>query len=322
MHVFPNDKVYIGITSCKVEKRFGKNGLHYLHKTKNGEYMQPKIARAIVKYGWENISHEILYENLSKEEAENFEKQLIVKYNSIKNGYNIQKGGHVHSVSEETKQKISTSLKGKFTGEKHHLYGTHLSDEHKRKISEANKGKIMSRESIEKTRAANIGRIHTEEARKHMSQAHIGILSGERHPMFGKTHTEEAREKIRQANLGKIMSDETKQKLRDANSGQKSPMYGRFGKNHPAYGCKRSDEERKRLSEIAKQRIGVLSNKAKKVNQYTKDGQFIKTWDYIKQAAEELCINAAHISACCRGVENRKTAGGFKWAYYNEQFTQ
>lgn len=142
-----------------------------------------------------------------------------------------------------------------------------------------------------------------EEVRTNLSKIQKKTMRGTEHSMYGKHHTEE-----------------TKQKLRVLNSGKNNPMYGKCGKEHPMYGHKFSDEERKRMSQIGKQRIGVLSNRARKVNQYTKDGQFVKTWDYIKQVAEELHINAAYITKCCRG--KGKTAGGFKWAYYNEQLTQ
>ena len=46
-------------------------------------------------------------------------------------------------VLEEKKPKKTTKkkIKDKVSGEKHHAYGKHLSEEHKRKISLANKGK-------------------------------------------------------------------------------------------------------------------------------------------------------------------------------------
>lgn len=72
--------------------------------------------RAIQKYGWNTFRHEILYTNLSKEEACNIEKFLIRKYKttSKKYGYNIGLGGEGSaSVSEATKKKISESNKGK-----------------------------------------------------------------------------------------------------------------------------------------------------------------------------------------------------------------
>jgi hypothetical protein len=37
----------------------------------------------------ENFTHEILYENLNKEAANKIERDLIRKYDSINNGYNI-----------------------------------------------------------------------------------------------------------------------------------------------------------------------------------------------------------------------------------------
>lgn len=54
-----------------------------------------------------------------------------------------------------------------------------------------------------------------------------------------------------------------------------------------------------------------------KVNQYDLNGNFIKTWDSAKNAESNLKINCSHITHCCR--KQRKTAGGFKWAYYNEK---
>ena len=67
-----NGKRYIGITSNNVEVRW-KNGHGYSEKL--------PIGRAIRKYGWDNFSHKILYENLSETEAKRIEvnrkRQLI-----------------------------------------------------------------------------------------------------------------------------------------------------------------------------------------------------------------------------------------------------
>lgn len=104
MHICPNDKKYIGITKQKPEYRW-VNGKGY----KTNIY----FYRAINKYGWENINHKILYENLVKEEAEQKEIELIKHYktNKRKYGYNIENGGHANCVSEETKKKISNTMK-------------------------------------------------------------------------------------------------------------------------------------------------------------------------------------------------------------------
>lgn len=42
----------------------------------------PHFFRAIVKYGWDNFEHEILFEGLSEDEAYEKEKELIRKHKS------------------------------------------------------------------------------------------------------------------------------------------------------------------------------------------------------------------------------------------------
>ncbi len=142
-----NGKVYIGITNQKpIHNRWRKNGIGYRECI--------KFYNAIKKYGWDNFKHIVLFENLTKEEAEDKEIELISKYKSNQNkyGYNIANGGnHQGTVSEETKKKISKSLKGRtFTaehkrkmseaqlGEKNHRYGKITSAEIKEKISIGN----------------------------------------------------------------------------------------------------------------------------------------------------------------------------------------
>ena len=82
-HTFPNGKRYIGITN-NAENRW-RNGNGYKH--------QKKIWNAIVKYGWDNIRHEILIDGITKEKAQELEKKLIAEFDSIKNGYNVSSGG-------------------------------------------------------------------------------------------------------------------------------------------------------------------------------------------------------------------------------------
>lgn len=80
-----NGKKYVGQSSNIVE-RWRNGGKNY--------FSSIKFFRAIQKYGWENFTHEILYENLNKEAANKIERDLIRKYDSINNGYNIQEGGY------------------------------------------------------------------------------------------------------------------------------------------------------------------------------------------------------------------------------------
>lgn len=142
-----NNKAYIGITKQNIKDRW-RNGSGY-PKTH-----QPAFANAIQKYGWENFKHIIWAENLSKKEAEIWEVRLIAlfktnvcKWDKDACGYNMTNGGdgncgHKHTeeakkkmreshknISDETRAKMSKARKGKYIGENHPLYGTHLSQE-------------------------------------------------------------------------------------------------------------------------------------------------------------------------------------------------
>ena len=85
-HTAPNGKRYVGIT-CQRPTRRWSNG--------EGYRKSPHFYRAILKYGWDNIKHEVLYKNLTCDEARQKEIELIGKYksNTPKYGYNLSSGG-------------------------------------------------------------------------------------------------------------------------------------------------------------------------------------------------------------------------------------
>ena len=170
-----NDMVYIGIT-CKEDpsNRWGANGSHY----KYNEH----FSRAIAKYSWENFLHEVLFDELTKEEAEELEMNLIAEYNSTndKFGYNKANGGSsVGKHTEKTKSIISEKAKKRFENpENNPMYGKHHSEDTKKKISEKATSRKISEEPRIKLSVAN---------------------AGENNCMYGKTHTKEARDKIANA---------------------------------------------------------------------------------------------------------------------------
>jgi len=167
----PSKKVYIGITCQSIKKRF-ENG--------RGYSKCPVMHGAIKKYGWENFTHEILFDGLTKDQAEEKEIELIKAYKSTNReyGYNIENGGNTYGThSEETKRKISEGNKGKvfseeskrkrietiqknggFSGERNAFYGRHHSEKVKREHSEFMKGNQY-----------NKGHHHTEEFKKYKS---------------------------------------------------------------------------------------------------------------------------------------------------------
>lgn len=128
VHVAPNDKHYVRQTKRDFWKRWGYNGNGYM----NGN--QRYFERAINKYGWDNFEHVILKENLTKEEADYWEKYYINLWDTTNpdKGYNItpRGNGEGKKLSEEHKKHLSEVLKGR-----------KFSEEHRRHLSEAQKGK-------------------------------------------------------------------------------------------------------------------------------------------------------------------------------------
>ncbi|MBP5326598.1 MAG: hypothetical protein J6Y98_01630 [Bacteroidales bacterium] len=116
-----NGKVYIGKCYRKPSYRWGIDGSNYLRCSRGHTHAdQRHFAHAIKKYGWENFKHEVLYKNLSADEAAKKEIALIAKYNSDdpSKGYNMTKGGEGCSgriVSFETRKLLKSSLR-KYNG--------------------------------------------------------------------------------------------------------------------------------------------------------------------------------------------------------------
>lgn len=106
IHEFPNGKVYIGLTSGSLFRRWGSNGVGYRS--------QKLMWRAINRYGWDNIIHDVLDVDLTKDEAEEVEKEWIAYYNSTEReyGYNLREGGSTSKHTEESKKKMSQAQKG------------------------------------------------------------------------------------------------------------------------------------------------------------------------------------------------------------------
>ena len=296
-----NGKIYIGQTihGDNPIKRWGCNGAHY--KTQSYFY------DAIQKWGWDNFDHEVIANHLTAKEADEFEKLLIKKLNTTDNnfGYNLATGGKSYEMTERTKKKISDSRKGKTLSEETKKKLSVASrtawenEDMKKRASERNSGENnamfgispkerMDNETYESWRKQTVERVRSEEFRLMMHNKIIGRKysdeinakkghKGEKHPLYGKHLSEEAKEKLRQANLGKQYSDEINAKK------------GHKGEKNPA---------------------------ARAVNQYSERGDFIKHWDYIGQASNELGASRSGISSCCKG--RQKTCGGFVWKYADE----
>ncbi len=203
LHLSPNMKIYVGITSQNPEYRWN-NG--YGYRT------QPYFYNAICKYGWGNITHIILAEGLTEKQATELEIDSIKYWNTTnpKNGYNRSTGGEFGGTgrkhTKEAKLKMSMARKGIVFSEETKRkmaiakIGIPLSDEHKEKISIANLK--MSAETKRRIRLASLGRQHTQETKDKISAGGLG-----------RKCSTETKHKLSVINTGKCLSDETKKKM-------------------------------------------------------------------------------------------------------------
>lgn len=92
-HTAPNGKVYIGITGFDPKYRWLNNGRGYKYQT--------TFFNAIIKYGWINFKHDILFTGLSEKEALDKEEELIQEYKSYdrRYGYNVSLRGAKYGIS-------------------------------------------------------------------------------------------------------------------------------------------------------------------------------------------------------------------------------
>lgn len=159
-----NGKRYIGITKQKPEQRWGHSGINYKSS--------PYFWSAICKYGWDSFEHNVLYSNLSQEDACEIERKLILEYKTQDKmfGYNIMEGGVAPTIPQEVRQRMSNAMRGNQNG-----LGKPCSDEKKRKISEAQRGRRLTKEHRAKLSAAKKGKTHkspSDETKKKISDSH------------------------------------------------------------------------------------------------------------------------------------------------------
>lgn len=208
-------------------------------------------------------------------------------------------------IIEITKDEY-TSLRNQYlktcSGENHPLFGKHILEEARKKMSEARKGKPVSQKAIEgtKRRWANLS-----EEEKRIYKENLSIkFSGKNNPMYGvrlcgeananygKQLTEEHKKKIREKRLGTKMSKEAKQKMSKAHRGRKPPW---------------SDERRNNFLRTVKTMFPVSPVRCVETN---------TVYPSMREASRQTGVRQSCISNCCRGKQER--AGKLHWEFIKE----
>jgi group I intron endonuclease len=195
----PSGKIYIGQSV---------NILSRINKYKNAKCItQPIILKSILKYGWENHLFEIVCE-CDKQELNEKERYYQELFDCIgKNGLNCILT-NTSSKTGKARQETIDKLKGRKLSEstRQKMRDRKTSDETKLKISKANIGHEVSKETRDKISKSNKGKKRTKEYVDKMKQRVI---------------SEETKYKISKANIGRKISDETKYKISKAKKGKR-----------------------------------------------------------------------------------------------------
>ena len=123
----PKGKVYIGRT-----KNFNGRMAEHKHNALTKNAMYP-IHKAIRKYGWDNMTKEIICE-VEASQAQKLEEQFILAYDAVKKGYNdtyTGGGGDPWVGRRDTKEYMVwiEKMKEINAGENNGMYGkTHRAD--------------------------------------------------------------------------------------------------------------------------------------------------------------------------------------------------
>ena len=113
-HTCPSGNIYIGQT-CK-------ENLNDRWSNGNGYKGCHAFYNAIQRYGWDNITHDIIEENLTKAEADAREIYYIGLAKKLGISYNIREGGA--DMTENDRLRVSQKLKGKMIGPMNPMYKT------------------------------------------------------------------------------------------------------------------------------------------------------------------------------------------------------
>ena len=241
-----NGKKYVGQVTTKRFKQRQKSW-----NCLSQPYAGPVINNARKKYGLDAFDFEILKE-CKDEELNQWEMYYIKELNTkAPNGYNLTDGGdgmNGYSPSEETRRKIGEANKGKEPW----IKGKHLSKETKNKISESKKGipNIKLSKFYKSEKRWNYGKHLSEEHKKKLSESHKGKQTWRK---------------------GKHLSEETRMKMSN--------------------------------SHLKKEIFQIDMN----------TGEIIMEFQSLMEVQRQLGYDNGSVSRCCNG--KRQTAYGFKWEY-------
>ena len=156
-----NGKKYIGSSFCSIERRFKA----HLKMLQSGNHHAIHLQRCFDKYGEESLLFQVIeFTGKDKQTVEELEQQYINAVNACDlllnsstkvSGSSVGNRGALkgRKLSDERKAQMSEQM----TGRKQGPYSP-ITEEHRRKLSEARKGKPKSEEMKRKLSESRLGK--------------------------------------------------------------------------------------------------------------------------------------------------------------------
>lgn len=230
----------------------------HLRRIKTHSHHNEILQRAFDKYGADNFEYNILEEVSDGSVLIEREKYWI----DFHGGINSDQVYNLKDplLNEHSDYVINKMSKNKM-GENNPNYGNEWTEEIKKKESDRKKGKSWEE-------------------------------------LYGEEKTKEMKQKMIKSREGLTHSEETKDKIRQHNVGEKNPAYGK------------GDRQRGDKNPM----WGKESENRKPILQYTKDGILVKEYNFISQVYDDG-FSVGNVSNCARELKGYKSHKGFIWKY-------
>ena len=208
---FVNNKMYIGITNKSLQYRWKQ----HCRAAQNGS--KCRLHQSIRKFGPNQFNKEIIYCSKDYEHILEMEQYFIKLFDTFYRngkGFNMTKGGQGTIGRKKSKEQKA----------KEQAFWT---PENRAKQSQ----KVIGEKN------GMFGKTHTAEA---LAKC---IKRGKKHPFYGKHHSKESKEKNRKAHIGKVLSEETKQKILKTKEKYQFTFLDPNGKKYVTKNCNKFGRE-------------------------------------------------------------------------------
>lgn len=280
-----NHKIYIGLAS-DLKARYDKHKKNILDKNH-----QELIYQAFREYGWDNFDYEILEsfpdEEYDSDQLSKLEDYYINYYNSLQpNGYNMVPGGYNGSGLAKGKPILQYDLQGNFIAEY-------------KSAQEASKKTGINHSSICASARGDIRQIKGFQWYYKDSNINPQIIE---------------KKYIQQSVYQFSLTDGTI--IAKYNTIKEASEITGIDKSLICLSCQYSTKTAGGYQWSHDEHFTVplkTTTEGKKIQQFTKNNEFIAEYNNLTEAAKITHINLSNIGEVCKG--KRKTAGGYIWKY-------